>query len=250
MKIVVIGGTGLIGSKVVSKLQAQGHVALPASPRSGVNTITGEGLDAALSGASVVIDVSNAPSFEDQAVLSFFTTSTGNLLAAAAAGIQHYVALSVVGTDRLAESGYFQAKIAQERLITASGIPYTIVHATQFFEFITGIADAAAVDGSVRLAPAFFQPMAAIDVATAVAQAAVSSPVNGIVEVAGPELFRLDELVRLDLSARHDPRAVITDPQARYFGAELHVCTLVPGEHARLGQTHFADWLRQSASPR
>jgi uncharacterized protein YbjT (DUF2867 family) len=244
MKIVVIGGTGLIGSKVVALLTESGHEAVAASPRLGINTITGEGLAEAVAGASVVIDVSNAPSFEDQAVLAFFETSTRNLLATAAtAGVRHYVALSVVGTERLAESGYFRAKIAQEQLITDSGIPYSIVHATQFFEFVTSIADAATDGTTVRLAPAFIQPMAADDVARTVAKVAVGSPVNGIVEVAGPEQFRLDDLVRRGLTARHDPRAVVTDPHARYFGAALHACTLIPGDGALLGETHFADWL-------
>ncbi len=244
MKIVVIGGSGLIGSKVVALLRDQGHEALPASPRSGVNTLTGDGVAEALAGASVVIDVSNSPSFEDQAVMSFFQTSTSNLLTAArATGVQHYVALSVVGTDRLAASGYFRAKIAQEALIEESGIAYSIVHATQFFEFIAGIADAATEKQTVRLAPAFIQPMAADDVARAVVRVALESPVNGIIEVAGPEPFRLDDLIRQSLSSRHDPRVVIADPKARYFGAELHVCTLIPGENALLGTTHFADWL-------
>jgi uncharacterized protein YbjT (DUF2867 family) len=248
MKIVVIGGTGLIGSKVVTRLREHGHEAVAASPRLGVNTLTGEGLADALKGAAVVVDVSNAPSFEDQAALAFFETSTRNLVAAAAtAGVRHYVALSVVGTERLAESGYFRAKIAQEKLITDSGIPYSIVHATQFFEFVTGIADAATDGATVRLAPAFIQPMAADDVAGAVAKVAVGSPVNGIVEVAGPDQFRLDDLIRQALSARHDPRAVVTDPHARYYGAALHACTLVPGDGALLGETHFADWLSQAA---
>ena len=248
MKIVVIGGTGLIGAKVVTMLREQGHEAVAASPRLGINTITGEGLAEALEGASVVVDVSNSPSFEDQAVLEFFQTSTRNLLAAeAAAGVGHHVALSVVGTERLAESGYFRAKIAQEKLIQDSPIPYSIVHATQFFEFIPGIADAATDGHTVRLAPAFIQPMAADDVAGAVAKVALGAPVNGIVEIAGPESFRLDDLIRQDLSARHDPRVVITDPHAQYFGATLHVHTLIPGEGALLGETHFEDWLNQPA---
>jgi uncharacterized protein YbjT (DUF2867 family) len=248
MKIVVIGGTGLIGAKVVTILREQGHEAVAASPRLGINTLTGEGLAEALEGASVVVDVSNSPSFEDQAVLEFFQTSTRNLLAAeAAAGVGHHVALSVVGTERLAESGYFRAKIAQEKLIQDSPIPYSIVHATQFFEFIPGIADAATDGHTVRLAPAFIQPMAADDVAGAVAKVALGAPVNGIVEIAGPESFRLDDLIRQDLSARHDPRVVITDPHAQYFGATLHVHTLIPGEGALLGETHFEDWLNQPA---
>jgi uncharacterized protein YbjT (DUF2867 family) len=248
MKIVVIGGTGLIGAKVVTILLEQGHEPVAASPRLGINTLTGEGLAEALEGASVVVDVSNSPSFEDQAVLEFFQTSTRNLLAAeAAAGVGHHVALSVVGTERLAESGYFRAKIAQEKLIQDSPVPYSSVHATQFFEFIPGIADAATDGHTVRLAPAFIQPMAADDVAGAVAKVALGAPVNGIVEIAGPESFRLDDLIRQDLSARHDPRVVITDPHAQYFGATLHVHTLIPGEGALLGETHFEDWLNQPA---
>src|ERR1700730_4041550 len=210
MKIVVIGGTGLIGSKLVTKLNAQGHEAVAASPNSGVNTITGQGLAEVLRGASVVVDVSNSPSWEDAAVLKFFETSTRNLLTdEAAAGVGHHVALSVVGTDRLSESGYMRAKIAQEKLIEESSIPYSIVHATQFFEFIKGIADGGTVGDTVRLAPVLIQPMAAEDVATEVAKVAVGAPLNGIVEVGGPEQFRLDELVRRYLGARDDPRSVI-----------------------------------------
>jgi uncharacterized protein YbjT (DUF2867 family) len=244
MKIVVIGGSGLIGSKLVSKLREQGHEAVAASPKSGVNTITGEGLAAALEGASVVVDVSNAPSFEDQEALTFFETSTRNLLAAeAAAGVGHHVALSVVGTERLSESGYFRAKIAQEKLIEDSSIPYSIVHATQFFEFVKSIAAAATDGNTVRLAPVLIQPMAAEDVASAVDEVSLSSPVNGIVEVAGPEQFRLDDLIRQGLSALHDPRDVIADPHAQYYGAELSERTLVPGDDARIGETRFEDWL-------
>jgi uncharacterized protein YbjT (DUF2867 family) len=247
MKIVVIGGTGLIGSKVVATLCEQGHEAVPASPRLGINTITGEGLAEALAGASVVVDVSNAPSFESHAVLEFFQTSTRNLLAAeVAAGVEHHVALSVVGTERLSESGYFRAKIVQEQLIEDSAIPYSIVHATQFFEFITSIADAAADGTTVRLAPVLIQPIAADDVARAVAQVTLGSPVNGIVEVAGPEEFRLDDLIRRGLRARHDPREVIADPHARYFDAELSERTLVPGKDAHLATTRFADWLNHA----
>ena len=213
MKIVVIGGTGLVGSKVVYRLRDHGHEAVPASPVTGVNTLTGEGLAEALHGASVVIDVSNSPSFEDAAVLEFFETSTRNLLGAdAVAGVSHHVALSVVGTQRLSESGYFRAKIAQEQLITDSSIPYSIVHTTQFFEFVGSIADAATVDDTVRLPPVLIQPIAADDVATAVARIAVGMPVNGIVEIAGPQQFRLDELVRRSLRVRADPREVISDP--------------------------------------
>ena len=248
MKIVVIGVSGLIGSKVVTGLIEHGHEAIPASPRSGVNTITGEGLAGALTGASVVVDVSNAPSWEDQAVLAFFETSTRNLLAAeAAAGVGQHVALSVVGTERLTESGYFRAKLAQESLIKGSTIPYSIVHAAQFFEFIPGIADAATDGATVRLPPALFQPMAADDVARAVVEVALGSPVNGIVEVAGPDQFRLDALIRERLSASGDPRTVVTDPQASYLGITPGERTLLPGDDARLATTHYADWLTQSA---
>ena len=249
MKIVVIGGSGLIGSKVVSNLREHGHEAVAASPGSGVNTVTGEGLAEALAGASVVVDVSNSPSFEDAAVLEFFETSTRNLLAAeAAAGVRHHVALSVLGTERLSESGYFRAKIAQEKLIKGSSIPYSIVHATQFFEFIKSIAQAATDGNTVRLAPVLIQPIAADDVATAVGKVSVGSPVNGIVEVAGPQQFRLDELMRRGLSARHDPREVITDPHARYFGAQLSEHTLVPSDDALLAETRFEDWLNLSTT--
>lgn len=219
MKIVVIGGSGLIGSKLVTRLGEHGHEAVPASPSTGVNTLTGEGLAEAFIGASVVIDVSNSPSWEDAAVLKFFETSTRNLLAAeAAAGVGHHVALSVVGTDRLAESGYFRAKIAQEELIENSSIPYSIVHATQFFEFVKSIAAEATDGDTVRLPPALVQPIAADDVAEAVGRISVGSPGNGITEVAGPEQFRLDELIRQGLAVRNDPRTVVTDPHARYFG--------------------------------
>ncbi len=249
MKIVVIGGSGLIGTKLVNKLREHGHEAVAASPNSGVNTLTGEGLADVLVGASVVVDVSNSPSFEDAAVMEFFKTSTRNLLAAEAeAGVGHHVALSVVGTERLSESGYFRAKIAQEKLIKESSIPYSIVHATQFFEFVKSIADAATDGNSVRLAPVLIQPMAADDVASAVGKIAVGTPVNGTVEVAGPEQFRLDELIRQGLSARNDPREVVADPHARYSGAELSERTLVPGDDAQLGETRFEDWLSRSAS--
>jgi uncharacterized protein YbjT (DUF2867 family) len=248
MKIVVIGGTGLIGSKVVKKLGEQGHDVVAASPESGVNTLTGEGLAEVMKGASVVIDVSNSPSFEDDAVLKFFQTSTRNLLAAEAeAGVAHHVALSVVGTERLTESGYFRAKIAQESLIKASSIPYSIVHATQFYEFVKSIAGAATSGNEVRLAPVFIQPMAAEDVASAVCAVAVGAPLHGTIEVAGPECLRLDELIRRGLSARNDPRQVIADPNARYFGAQLNDQTLVPGPEARLGQIRFEAWLEQPA---
>ncbi|HEU4926960.1 MAG TPA: SDR family oxidoreductase [Vicinamibacterales bacterium] len=247
MKIVVIGGSGLIGSKLVTKLRERGHEAASTSPASGVNTLTGEGLTEALAGAAVVVDVSNSPSFEDAAALTFFQTSTGNLLdAEAAAGVGHHVALSVVGTERLSESGYMRAKLAQEDLIKESSVPYSIVHATQFFEFIKSIADAATDGETVRLAPVLIQPMAAEDVARAVADVAVGRPVNGIIEVAGPQQFRLDELVRTALRERHDPRKVITDPHAPYYGAELEERTLVPAAEARLAETRFDHWLNQS----
>lgn len=248
MKLVIIGGTGLIGSKLVARLREHGHEAVAASPDTGVNTLTGEGLAAALQGASVVVDVSNSQSFEDAAVMEFFTTSTRNLLEAAAeAGVTHYVALSVVGTERLSASGYFRAKAAQEQLIRKSSIPYSIVHATQFFEFVRKIAAAATDGDSVRLAPVLIQPMAADDVATAVGRIAVGAPVNGVVEVAGPEAFRLDELVREGLSARQDPREVVADRRARYFGAILDERTLMPADGARLGEMRFQEWLSRSA---
>ena len=246
MKIVVIGGSGLIGSKLVRKLREHGHEAVAASPDSGVNTLTGEGLAEALKGASVVVDVSNSPSWDDAAVLKFFETSTRNLLAyEAAAGVGHHVALSVVGTERLLESGYFRAKMAQENLIKASSIPYSIIHATQFFEFVKGIGDFSTVGNKVLLPPALIQPMAADDVASAVGRIAVGSPVNGTLEIGGPEQFRLDEFVRRGLAARKDPREVVTDPHARYYGVELSERTLVPGDGARLGETRFETWLSQ-----
>lgn len=247
MKVIVAGGTGLIGSKLVEKLREHGHQAVPAAPELGVNTLTGEGLARVLDGAAVVVDVTNSPSFEDAAVLEFFETSTRTLLMAeAAANVGHHVALSVVGTERLSESGYFRAKIAQERLIKESSIPFSIVRATQFFEFIRGIADAATDGNAVRLAPVLIQPMAADDVASAVGQISMGSPVNGTVEVAGPERFRLDELIRRYLSSRHDPREVVTDPDARYFGALLGEQTLLPGDDAMLARTPFEDWLDQA----
>jgi uncharacterized protein YbjT (DUF2867 family) len=251
MKIVVIGGTGLIGSKLVAILRVQRHEVVAASPNSGVNTITGEGLAEVLEGASVVVDVSNSPSFEDAAVLEFFETSTRNLLAAELkAGVRHHVALSVVGTERLLESGYFRGKIAQEKLIKGSSIPYSIVHATQFFEFVKSIAAAATEGNQVRLAPVLIQPMAADDVASAVGKVALGTPVNGTVEIAGPEPFRLDELIRQGLRAQNDPREVIADPSARYFGAILTERMLVPDAGARLGEIHFEDWLRQPVPQR
>jgi uncharacterized protein YbjT (DUF2867 family) len=249
MRIVVIGGTGLIGSKLVNKLHEHGHETVAAAPNTGVNTLTGEGLSEVLKGASVVVDVSNSPSWDDAAVLNFFVTSTRNLLTyEAAAGVGHHVALSVVGTDRLSESGYFRAKIAQEKLIKESPIPYTIIHATQFFEFLKGLADISVVDSKVHLPPVLFQPMAADDVASAVGRIAVGLPVNGIVEIGGPEQFRVDELVRQRLASLKDPREVIADPNARYSGAKISETTLVPGNDARLGETRFETWLTQPAA--
>jgi uncharacterized protein YbjT (DUF2867 family) len=249
MKIVVIGGTGLIGSKLVAKLHLLGHEAVAASPDSGVNTLTGEGLAEVLDGAAVVVDVSNSPSFDDAAVMEFFETSTRNLLAAeAAAGVGHHVALSVVGTERLPESGYFRAKLAQERLIREASVASSIVHATQFFEFVGRIADGATERDTVRLAPVLIQPMAADDVALAVKRVTLGAPVNGVVEVAGPEQFRLDELIRRALRAQNDPREVIADPAARYFDAPLGERTLLPGDDAQLGETRFEDWLRRPAT--
>jgi uncharacterized protein YbjT (DUF2867 family) len=249
MKIIVMGGSGLIGSKLVIKLREHGHEAVAASPTSGVNTLTGEGLAEALKGASAVVDVTNSPSWEDAAVMKFFETSTRNLLTyEAAAGVRHHVALSVVGTQRLAESGYFRAKIAQEKLIKESSIPYSIVHATQFFEFLKGLADISMVGGKVHLPPVLFQPMASDDVATGVARIAVGQPVNGIIEIGGPEQFRVDELVRRRLASLKDPREVIADPNAGYSGAKVSEKTLVPGNNARLGETTFETWLTKSAA--
>jgi uncharacterized protein YbjT (DUF2867 family) len=246
MKIIVIGGSGLIGSRLVTKLREQGHEAIAASPNSGVNTVTGEGLAEALKGAAVVVDVSNAPSWEDAAVMNFFETATRNLLShEAAAGVGHHVALSVVGSDRMLESGYFRAKMAQENLIKGSSIPYSIIRATQFFEFVKGIADFSTDGNKVRLPSALIQPMAADDVASAVGRIAVGSPVNGTVEIGGPEKFRLDELVRQGLAAWKDPREVVADPHARYYGVELSERTLVPADDARLGETRFETWLTQ-----
>jgi uncharacterized protein YbjT (DUF2867 family) len=249
MKIVVIGGTGLIGSKLVNKLREQGHEAIAAAPNTGVNTLTGEGLAEVLKRTSVVVDVSNSPSWEDAAVLKFFETSTRKLLTGeAAAGVGHHVALSVVGTDRLSESGYFRAKIAQEKLIKESSIPYSIVHATQFFEFLKGLADISMVGDEVHLPPVLFQPMAADDVATGVGRIAVGRPVKGVVEIGGPEQFRVDELVRRRLASLKDPREVIADANARYAGAKLSEGTLLPGNTARLGDIRFETWLTQPAA--
>lgn len=251
MKLVIIGGTGLIGSKLVTRLREQGHEAVPASPDTGVNTLTGEGLAEALQGASVVVDVSNSPSFEDEAVMKFFTTSTRNLLEyAAAAGVRHYVALSVVGTERIPDSPYLRAKNAQETLIKGAGIPYSIVHATQFFEFIKRIADEATDGTMVRVPAVLIQPMAADDVAKAVGRIAAGAPLNGTVEVAGPQQFRFDELIRQGLGARNDPREVVVDPHARYFGAELGERSLIPADGARLGEISLQEWLNQPAPQR
>jgi uncharacterized protein YbjT (DUF2867 family) len=249
MKIVVIGGSGLIGSKLVTKLDELGHEAIPASPNTGVNTLTGEGLAEALAGAAVVVDVSNAPSFEDTAVFEFFDTSTRNLLAAeAAAGVGHHVALSVVGTERLVESGYFRAKLAQEQLIKESSISYSIVRATQFFEFLDRIAADATDGNTVRLPPALIQPMAAADVAGAVGRVSLGEPVDGIVEIAGPDQFRLDELIRTRLGAGGDPREVIADPHAAYFGITPSERALLPGADAHIAETSYEDWLSQPAT--
>jgi uncharacterized protein YbjT (DUF2867 family) len=247
MKIVVVGGTGLIGSKLVVKLREAGHEAVPASPSSGVNTMTGEGLAEAFDGAAVVVDVTNAPSFERDAVWEFFEASTRNLLdAEAAAGVGHHVALSVVGTGTLSDSNYLRAKEVQEKLIEEGPIPFSIVRATQFFEFLGGIADSATDGGVVRLPPVSFQPMSADDVAMAVAKVAIGTPLKGSIQVAGPERFRFDELVRRYLEARQDPREVVTDPDAHYFGAKLGELSLVPGDDALLAETRFEDWLDQA----
>ena len=248
-KIVVIGGTGLIGTKVVSKLRALGHQVVAASPSSGVNTITGEGLAEALAGAQIVVDVANSPSFEDKAVLDFFETAGRNILAAeAVAGVKHHVALSVVGLERLPGSGYFRAKVVQENLIRAAGIPYTILRATQFFEFVGAIAGRSTQGQTVRVTPALFQPIAAEDVASAVADAALAAPVNGIIEVAGPEKIGIAALVRRYLSATGDPREVVEDPSAGYFGQMVDDQSLTPGDHPRLGTIRFDDWFAQSAT--
>ena len=244
MKVVVIGGTGLIGSRLVAKLGEHGHEAVPAAPNTGVNTLTGEGLAEVLESAAVVVDVSNSPSFADDPVMEFFRTSTTNLLEySAKAGVAHYVALSVVGTDRLVDSGYFRAKTVQETLIRESGRSYSIVHATQFYEFVKAIADSSTIDGKIHLPPALIQPMAAEDVATGVGRVAMGEPLNGIREIGGPEQFRLDELVRKALAAKGDPREVVTDEQARYYGVQLNERTLLPGPDAQLGEITFDDWL-------
>jgi uncharacterized protein YbjT (DUF2867 family) len=247
MKIVVIGGTGLIGSKTVAILRQGGHEAVAASPNTGVNTITGEGLAEALAGAQVVVDLANAPAWEDKAVLDFFQTSGRNLLAAeATAGVRHHVALSIVGTDRTPENGYFRAKVAQEKLIETSGIPYTIIRSTQFMEFLGGIA-ASGTDGNrVRISPGLFQPIAADDVAAVVADVALAAPRNGIVEIAGPERAPFNEIVACYLKAVGDPREVVSDPEARYFGGRVEERSLVPLGEARLGRIGLDEWLRRS----
>jgi uncharacterized protein YbjT (DUF2867 family) len=251
MKIVVIGGTGLIGSKTVERLRKKGHEVLAASPNSGVNTITGEGLTEALAGAQVVIDLANSPSFEDKAVLEFFKTSGRNLLTAGkAAGVKHHIALSIVGAERLPDSGYLRAKMVQERLIRESGIPYTIVHSTQFFEFLGGIAQSATAGDTVTLPSAYFQPIASDDVADIMTDVALSAPINGIIEIAGPEPVRMSDLVARFLKATNDPRKVIGDPHARYFGTELNDSSLVPGDHPRIGAIRFEDWFADTPLPR
>lgn len=251
MKIVVIGGSGLIGTKLVKSLRQRGHEVVAASPSSGVNTITGEGLAQTLKGAQVVVDVANSPSFEDKAVLEFFQTSGRNLLAAeSAAGVNHHVALSVVGADRIPDSGYLRAKLAQEELIKASRIPHTILRATQFFEFLGAIAQSGTVGQTVRLSPALFQPLASDDVVAALVDVALGDPVNGMIEVAGPEKFHLDELVRRFLRANQDERQVTADAHARYFGAELNDSSLTPGADPRLGPTRFEAWLGSQAPAR
>lgn len=249
MRIVIIGGTGLIGSKVVTRLRDHGHEAVPASLDTGINTLTGQGLSAALQGADVVVDVSNSPSFEDVAVMNFFQTSTGNILAAEKTeGVGHHVALSVVGSERLPDSGYLRAKLAQEKLIRESGVPYSLIHATQFFEFIGRIADELTVGMDVRVPPVLFQPMASDDVARAVARTAVGKPLNGVLEIGGPEQFRFDQVIRRALAARQDPRQVIADPAARYFGAVLSERALVPGAGAQLGEITLEMFVKQKAS--
>ncbi|MDQ7247743.1 SDR family oxidoreductase [Dongia sedimenti] len=249
MKIVVIGGTGLIGTKVVGNLRGKGHEVVPASPNTGVNTITGEGLAEALVGAQVLIDLANAPSFADADVMNFFKTAGANLAKAAkVAGIRHYIALSVVGSDRLPDSGYLRAKVAQEELIKESGIPHTIIRSTQFFEFVDGIAHAGTQDGTVHLSPAHLQPIAADDVAALVARVAVMAPANGIIELAGPELIGLDDLVRRYLTVKRDARKVVTDVHARYFGTELNDKSLTPGDNPHLGPTTYQEWLNRQAA--
>ncbi|AZO69967.1 SDR family oxidoreductase [Mesorhizobium sp. M1D.F.Ca.ET.043.01.1.1] len=251
MKIVVIGGTGLIGSKTVERLRKKGHDVLAASPNGGVNTITGEGLAEALAGAQVVVDLANSPSFEDKAVLDFFETSGRNLLAAGkVAGVKHHIALSIVGVERLPDSGYMRAKMAQERLIRNSGIPYTIIHSTQFFEFLSLIAQSGTVGDIATIPYAYFQPIASDDVSDFVAEVAISPPANGVIEIAGPEPMRMSDLVARFLKASNDPRRVTGDPHARYFGAELDDRSLVPSHHPRIGATSFENWFSQSPPQR
>jgi uncharacterized protein YbjT (DUF2867 family) len=247
MKIVVIGGTGLIGSKVVANLRQKGHEVTAASPNTGVNTVTGEGLADAVAGAQVVIDLANSPNFADDAVMTFFKTSGGNLIAAEkAAGVRHHIALSVVGTDRNPASGYLRAKLVQEELIKGSDIPYTIIRSTQFFEFLGGIAQSATDGNTIRLSPAHLQPVASNDVAALVAKVAIAAPANGVIELAGPERIGLDDLVRRYLTAKHDPRTVVTDVHARYFGTELNDRSLTPGDNPNIGSTSFEAWLGQA----
>jgi len=252
MKIVVIGGTGLIGSKTVARLRDKGHSVLAASPNNGVNTLTGEGLVDALEGASVVIDLANSPSFEDKAVLEFFQTAGRNLLSAGrAAGVRHHIALSVVGTERLPKSGYLRAKVAQEKLIQESGIPYTIVHSTQFFEFLGAIAKSAAVGDTIPLSSAYFQPIASDDVSDIMAEVALSRPIDGMIEIAGPERVRMSDLVGRFLKMVNDPRKVVADPHAQYFGTELDELSLVPaGANPRIGPTRFEDWFVHASPQR
>jgi uncharacterized protein YbjT (DUF2867 family) len=251
MRIVIIGGTGLIGSKLVPMLRERGHDAVPAALETGLNTLTGAGLAEAVAGADVVIDVSNSPSFDAEAAMKFFQTSTRNILAAeAAAGVRHHLALSVVGVERLADNGYFRAKLAQEELIRNSPIPYSIVHATQFFEFAKRIAEDSTVGDTVRLAPVLFQPMAAEDVARTVCTVALGAPINGVVETAGPKPYRLDEFVRAALRAQQDPREVVTDPEAPYYGSVLRERSLMPGDGARIGNVTFESWQQRQAATR
>ncbi|WP_431323607.1 SDR family oxidoreductase [Rhizobium sp. YTU87027] len=251
MKIVIIGGTGLIGSKTAARLRGKGHKVLAVSPNTGVNTVTGEGVAEALAGAEVVIDLANAPSWEDKAVLEFFETAGRNLLAAdAKAGVKHHIALSIVGTERLSDNGYFKAKLAQERLIKESSIPYTIVLSTQFMEFLKGIADEATVGTVARLSPAAFQPIASDDVADVVADVALGKPLNGTIEIAGPERGPMNEIIARYLKAANDPRSVVADVHARYFGSELNDQSIVPGEGARIGKVGFQDWFRSSQQPK
>src|SRR5437762_3807866 len=251
MKIVIVGGTGLIGAKLVNLLRSRGHEVIPASPSLGINSITGQGLSEAFTGAQVVVDVTNASSWEDKAVLEFFETSTRNVLATEAkTGVRHHVALSIVGSERLPASGYLRAKVAQEKLIKASPIPYTIVRATQFFEFVGRIADEATTGQTVHLPSVLFQPIFSDDLAANLAKIALAKPLNGTIEIAGPDAVPFDELVREYLVAHHDPRSVVADEQALYFGTPLEKRSLVPGDNALLGSTHFADWLRRTAPQR